>query len=142
MAEDLGSWPPEQATVLIEALTKAGLSPHAKRTRQGVVVSVDDSEAAEAHRTLLDNMDAIAQAARKPASKPRRPTRTGRASSDKPRPLASQRLTGMARPLGILLLGLIVATIAPPLRLPVIIFTVAALVYVLGRQSPEDRGDG
>jgi hypothetical protein len=138
VAEDLGTWPPEQATVLLDALAKAGLSPRAKRTRHGVVVTVDDDQAADAHRTLLDNMDAIARAARKPAAGPRRQARSAGAGAEGPRPLTSQRLTGMARPLGILLLGLLVATIVPPLRLPVIVFTVAALVYVLGRQSPDD----
>jgi hypothetical protein len=138
VAEDLGTWPPEQAAVLLEALAKAGITPRAKRTRQGVVVTVDDTEAADAHRTLLENMDAIARAARRPATGPRRQPRIASTPSDGSRPLTSQRLSGMARPLGIVLLGLLVATLVPPLRLPVIVFTVAALVYVLGRQAPDD----
>lgn len=142
MAEDLGSWPPEQATVLLEVLTNAGLSPRARRTRQGIVVTVDDAEADKAHRTLVENMDAIARAARRPGSsgQPRRKQTQASTSGEAPqRPLATQRLSALARPVGILLIGLMLAAIIPPLRLPIVIFTVAAIVYVLGRQQPGDE---
>lgn len=134
MAEDLGTWPPEQATVLLEVLTKAGLSPKARRTRRGIVVTVDDDEADRAHRTLVDNMDAIARAARAP-SRPTRPPR-GDTTRDSTKALPSQRLQALARPLGILFAGLIVASLLPPLRLPVLVFTVAAMIYVIGKQEP------
>ncbi len=139
MAEDLGSWPPEQATVLLEVLTNAGLSPRARRTRQGVVVTVDDAEADKAHRTLVENMDAIARAARRQSGTGqarRRPTQNAPSGEPSQRPLATQRLSALARPVGILLIGLMLAAIIPPLRLPIVIFTVAAIVYVLGRQPP------
>ncbi len=140
MAEDLGTWPPEQARVLLDALQQAGLSPKARRTREGIAVSVEDAEADEAHRTLVANMDAIAGAAR--SSQPRRPPRqsAARKSEGGPRQLASQRLGSLSRPVLILLIGLILAVIIRPLALPIIVFTIAALVYVLGRQSQD--GDG
>ena len=141
MAEDMGTWPPEQARVLLEALQKAGLSPKARRTRDGIAVTVGDAEADEAHRTLVANMDAIAQAARTP-QQPRRPrTRSSGPQRQTPeRPLASERLGSMSRPLIILVVGMILALIAPaPLKLPVIVFTIAGLVYVLGKQA--QRGD-
>ncbi len=139
MAEDLGSWPPEQATVLLEALTKAGLSPKAKRTRQGVVVTVSDDEADQAHRTLVANMDAIARAARPaPPARGRRQTPPARESSAE-RPLTSQRLTTLARPLGVLIVGLMLAAVIPPLRLPIVVFTVAAMIYLIGKQQPPDE---
>jgi hypothetical protein len=142
VAEDLGTWPPEQARVLLEALQKAGLSPKAKRTREGVSVTVEDAEADEAHRTLVANMDAIAQAARgpQPQRQRSRARQTGpqRRTPDEPR-MASQRLGAMSRPLVILLVGLVLAAIAPaPLRLPLVIATVAAIVYVIGRRPSSD----
>ncbi len=138
VAEDLGTWPPEQATVLLEALTKAGLSPKARRTRRGVAVTVDDSEADEAHRTLVNNMDAIARAARGPAERrPIRQAAAGNAGSEG-RPLTSQRLQSVARPLGLLIVGFMLAAAVPPLRLPIVVFTVAGMIYLLGKQQPGD----
>ncbi len=66
MAKDLGTWPPEQATVLVQVLQGAGLAPDAKRKRAGIVVTVPDEQADVAVRTLAANMDAIAASA--PAS--------------------------------------------------------------------------
>lgn len=137
MAEDLGTWPPEQARVLLDALQKAGLSPKARRARDGIAVSVSDDEADEAHRTLVANMDAIARAAK--SNHPRRQQR-GRSSASQERRLASQRLGSFSRPMFIVLLGLILAIVIRPLALPIIVFTIAALVYVLGRQN--QGGDG
>lgn len=142
MAEDLGTWPPEQARVLLDALQQAGLSPKARRTREGISVTVDDEEADEAHRTLVANMDAIAQAARskpqprKPRARQERATRPGPAD----RPLISERLGAISRPVVILILGMFLALLIRPLALPIIVFTIAALVYVLGKQS--QGGDG
>ncbi len=136
MAEDLGTWPPEQATVLFEALANAGLNPRGRRTRHGVVVTVPDDEADRAHQTLVQNMDAIARAARSAAPTPiRRPSR--REDDQSTGRLTSERLNSLARPLGILIVGMMIAAAVPPLRLPVIIFTVAGIIYVLGRQ-PRD----
>jgi lipase chaperone LimK len=39
VAEELGTWPAEQATVLLEVLQQAGLNPTATRTREGILVT-------------------------------------------------------------------------------------------------------
>jgi hypothetical protein len=67
VAADLGTWPAEQATVLLEVLHTAGLHPEARRGRDGVHVTVPDDEGDRAHATLVAHMDTIAKAAR-PAS--------------------------------------------------------------------------
>lgn len=64
MAADLGTWPSEQATVLLEVLQAGGLHPDARRVRGEVHVTVPDEEGDKAHATLVANMDRIAQAAR------------------------------------------------------------------------------
>lgn len=64
MATDLGTWPAEQATVLLEVLQAGGLHPEARRTRGEVHVSVPEAEGDKAHATLVANMDRIASAAR------------------------------------------------------------------------------
>lgn len=140
MAEDLGTWPSEQARVLIEALQKAGLSPKAKRTREGVLVTVEDAESDEAHRTLVANMDAIARAARGPQPKRQRSReRASTPSRDRgSSPLASERFGKLSQPLIILIVGLVLALLIVPLRLPILIFTVAAIIYVLGKQPRRD----
>ena len=149
LAEDLGTWPAEQATVLVEVLQQAGITPQARRTREGVEVSVDESDADQAHATLVANMDTIARAARpRPGEGGRRrarkatstpPTRQ-RASAE--RPMASQGMLRYARPLAILVVGLMVA--AAPLPLPVralvLIGAVLGMVWLLGRDA--DDGDG
>jgi hypothetical protein len=145
VAEDLGTWPAEQATVLLEVLQKAGLTPEAKRTRDGIVVTVPDEQGDQAHRTLVQNMDTIAQAARpagggrrgrapRPVQKPTRPARQGGAGGS-----PSDRVQRLLRPMGLLLLGLLLLTfVRNPL---VVIIAIAALVYVLGKQA-QQRGDG
>lgn len=64
MAADLGTWPAEQATVLLEVLQAGGLHPDARRVRGEVHVTVPPDEGDAAHATLVANMDRIAQAAR------------------------------------------------------------------------------
>jgi len=139
VAEDLGTWPPEQATVLVQALAQAGLSPQARRTRKGVIVTVPDEQAAKAHQTLVANMDAIARAARRQATSTarRQPTPTGKTSQQ--RPMASERMNSLARPLGLLLVGLLLAAMIRPLSIPIMVFTIAGIVYLLGKQTPDDR---
>lgn len=66
MAADLGSWPAEQATVLLEVLHNAGLHPQATRSRGEVHVTVPDDEGDRANATLVAQMDTIAKAARPP----------------------------------------------------------------------------
>jgi hypothetical protein len=77
VAKDLGTWPPEQATVLVQVLQRANLTPEAKRTRDGILVTVPDDQADVAVRALADNMDAIADAARSRAEARRRRAREG-----------------------------------------------------------------
>lgn len=139
MAEDLGTWPPEQATVLVQALAQAGLSPQAKRTRKGVIVTVPDEQAATAHQTLVANMDAIARAARRQATgtAQKRPTQTGKESPA--RPMASERMNALARPLGLLMVGLLLSAVIRPLSIPIMVFTIAGIIYLLGKQTPDDR---
>ena len=146
MAEDLGTWPAEQATVLVDVLQRAGIAPKAKRTRDGVAITVEDEQADDAHATLVANMDTIARAARAPAGEGRR--RRGRTTpvrGDEPtrppeRPLTAQRLLRFGRPLAILVVGLMIAAaMPPPLRFVLLIATVAAMVWVLGRET--DRED-
>jgi hypothetical protein len=146
LAEDLGTWPPEQATVLVEALQQAGLTPDARRTREGIVVTVPDEQSDDAHRTLVNNMDAIARAARPPTAaggrrrrpRPAAPTRTASSSSDGG-PMSSERLLRLARPVGLLLLVVLLASVV---RSPLVVMVaIAALVYWLGRQA-QRRGDG
>jgi hypothetical protein len=78
VAKDLGTWPPEQATVLVQVLQRANLTPDARRTREGIVVTVPDEQADVAVRALADNMDAIADAARSRAEARRRRAREPR----------------------------------------------------------------
>lgn len=151
MAEELGTWPAEQATVLLEVLQKAGLDPTAKRTRDGILVTVPDGQADEAHRQLVANMDAIARAARPPAgSRPRarKPRPVKGADSPSPRggglgrggqggfPLAGRGLIGAL--VAVLLFGVL-------LRQPIIVIpAVGALIYLLGKRAQaqgDDPGD-
>jgi hypothetical protein len=73
VAADLGTWPAEQASVLLEVLQANGLHPEARRTRGEVHVSVPEDEGDKAHATLVAHMDAIARAAR-----PAKPSGPGR----------------------------------------------------------------
>lgn len=151
MAEELGTWPPEQATVLLEVLQKAGLSPQAKRTRDGVLVTVADDESDEAHRQLVANMDAIARAARQPKSggarsPGRRPRDVKGAdnldSSEQHRALTSERMARLARPLGIALIALLVIGTLGRFQPIVAIFAVGALVYFVGKRAQARGEDG
>jgi hypothetical protein len=150
LAEDLGTWPAEQATVLVDALQQAGITPKARRTREGVEITVEDAKADEAHATLVANMDAIARAARSPVGESgrRRRGRTTPVRGDeqlKPpeRPLTAQRLIRFGRPLAILVAGLMIAAVMPPpVRLVILMATVAAMVWLLGRESDHDDPPG
>ena len=150
MAEELGTWPAEQATVLLEVLQKAGLSPDAKRTRDGVLVTVPEDESDEAHRQLVANMDAIARAARQPKAGGQRP------ASRRPRPvkgadngedrsqqqLGSERMMRAAKPLGLILLAVLVLGTVGRFMGPVVgILLVGALVYLIGKRAQQQGGD-
>jgi len=141
VAKDLGTWPPEQATILVQVLQRANVTPETKRTREGIVVTVPDEQADIAVRALTDNMDAIADAARSRAEARRRRERDQRSrggrepSRSGESQLTSERMRGAARPLIILLVGLLVlssvARVSPLLAL----VGVGVGVYLLGRRA-------
>ncbi len=146
MAEELGTWPPEQATVLLEVLQKAGIKPDAKRTREGVIVTVPDEAADDAHRELVANMDAIARAAKRERPKSgqarkARPVKGADHPSDKQRQreMATERLKGARTPLIIGIVLLVVLALLT--RSPVLwVVMLGALVYFIGKRAQE-RGD-
>lgn len=143
MAEDLGTWSAEQALVLVDVLQRAGLHPAAKRVRDGVNVTVPDDEADEANRQLLNNMDAIAKAAAKPVGQPTpkrrvRPVKGADHPSTDSRALTSERFARIARPLGLILIAMLLLGMV---RNPLIVLVVmGALVYVIGKRAQRDGG--
>jgi len=146
VAEDMGTWPPEQATVLLEVLTEAGLAPEAKRTREGVLVTVPDEQSDEAHRQLVANMDRIASAARQPkgaAGRSRRPRPVKGADHQPPKDpqqQAAERLQRVARPVGLLLIALLILVTLGP-RNPVVAFIVLGVViYIIGKRAQQQGG--
>ena len=143
MAKDLGTWAPEQATVLVQVLQGAGLTPDAKRTRAGIVVTVPDAQADVAVRTLAENMDAIADAARSRAEARRRRSREARTGGaprgDRPGPLPTERLLGAARPIVVLLVGLLVLSAVARISPALALVGVGVGVHLLGRRQ---EGDG
>jgi biopolymer transport protein ExbB/TolQ len=150
VAKDLGTWPPEQATVLVQVLQRANLTPDARRTREGIVVTVPDDQADVAVRALADNMDAIADAARSRAEARRRRvreqrTRQQRSPGGPPDDrLPTERLLGIARPVAILLVGLLVLSTVARVSPLLALVGVGVGIYLLGRrtQDGDDRMGG
>lgn len=146
MAEELGTWPPEQATVLLEVLQKAGIKADAKRTKDGVIVTVPDDQADEAHQQLVANMDAIARAARrerpKPSARKVRPVKGADHPSDRDRQreMASDRVKGVFKPLGLILVALLLLGTVGRANPLLAILMVGALVYFIGKRA--QQGDG
>jgi hypothetical protein len=147
VSEDLGTWPAEQATVLLDVLQKAGLSPQAKRSKGGVTVTVPDDESDEAHRQLVANMDAIANAARRPkpaagqrARRPRPVKGADHPAEKDPSQLASERLKKVALPVAVVLVALLVFGTLGRVQPILGIVVVGALIYFLGRRA-QQRGD-
>jgi len=147
VAKDLGTWPPEQATVLVQVLQRANLTPEAKRTREGILVTVPDDQADVAVRALADNMDTIADAARSRAEARRRRAReaaprtsreTGRSAEPQ---LTTERLRGAARPIAILLVGLLVLSTVARVSPLLALIGVGIGIYLLGRRV-QDGQDG
>jgi hypothetical protein len=147
VAKDLGTWPPEQATVLVQVLQRANLTPDARRTREGIVVTVPDEQADIAVRALADNMDAIADAACSRAEARRRRAREARgaqqARSSGPASgqLPTERLRGIARPIALLLVGLLVLSTVARVSPVLALVGVGIGIYLLGRRVQEG-GDG
>jgi hypothetical protein len=145
VAEELGTWPAEQATVLLEVLQKAGLNPTAKRTRDGILVTVPDTESDDAHRQLVANMDAIARAARPPAgSRPRprkpRPVKGADAPSRRGGGSAGERLLGASRGLIGALIAVVVFGIVVR-NAPIVIIALGALIYIIGKRAQQQGDD-
>jgi len=146
VAEDMGTWPAEQASVLLEVLSEAGLTPEAKRTREGVLVTVPDDQSDEAHRQLVANMDRIASAARqsKGSQRPGRKAREVK-GADNPEPkdqqkLASERMQRIARPLGLVLVALLLFATVGRVNLLLAIAVLGVLIYVLGKRIQRQGG--
>ena len=146
MADDMGTCPPEQATVLLEVLSEAGLTPEAKRTREGVLVTVPDDQSDEAHRQLVANMDRIASAARQ-AKGPQRGGRKARevkgADNAEPKDqqqLASERMQRIARPLGLVLVALLLFATVGRFNLLLAVAVLAVLIYVIGKRIQQQGG--
>lgn len=154
MAADLGTWPAEQATVLLEVLHTAGLHPEARRGRDGVHVTVPDDEGDRAHATLVAQMDTIAKAARPssgprgrrlravedpPGTKPKRsrPAKKPAAAARKPqRAGTSARSRRFGRPAALAAVGFVLAVIiGPPTATFVLAVTVGAVVWLLGKEA-------
>lgn len=149
MAGDLGAWPPAQATVLLEVLKKAGLDPQAKRTREGIQVTVPDEQLDDANRLLVANMDEIAQAARSPAGGRRRPraneprSRPARASTTRtPSGDPGERVNRIALPLGILLLVIVLTRFLPQVAFPLLVVATGVVIYLIGKRIQRENGDG
>jgi len=147
VAKDLGTWPPEQATVLVQVLQHANVNPETRRTREGIAVTVPDSQADVAVRAISDNMDAIADAARSRAEARRRRARDQRSrdaretGSSGDTALTSERLRGMARPIAVLLVGLLVLSTVARASPLLALLGVGVGVYLLGRRA-QDGQDG
>ncbi len=148
MAKDLGTWPPEQATVLVQVLQRADLTPDARRTRAGIVVTVPDAQADVAVRALAENMDAIADAARSRAEARRRRDRGARAGgarrSERPASdrLPTERLLAAARPIALLLIALLVLSAVARINLFLALVGVGVGIYLLGRRTQDGDGPG
>jgi hypothetical protein len=138
--------------VLLDVLQRAGLTPEAKRTREGVQVKVPDDEADQAHQILVANMDVIAQAARNsPDRGARRKPRPSRRAAEGERtkdqgstPLTSERLLRGGRPIGLIIVGILLVLVIPlpiVIRFWLVVGTVLAVIYVLGKQSQRDGED-
>jgi hypothetical protein len=146
VAKDLGTWPPEQATVLVQVLQRANLTPDARRTRAGIVVTVPDEQADVAVRALAENMDAIADAARSRTEARRRRSReagaTGgrRGSGGAGGTLPTERLLGAARPIALLLVGLLVLSTVARVSPPLALLGIGVGIYLLGRRQQDGPG--
>jgi hypothetical protein len=147
VAEDLGTWPPEQATVLLEVLGEAGLTPDAKRTREGILVTVPDEQSDEAHRQLVANMDRIARAARQPRGQsPRGGTRRPRpVKGADPTPTSGGSGAGgtadkAMRPIGLVLLGLLVLLVVGRIYPIAAFIGLGVLVYLIGKRVQQQGG--
>ena len=138
MAKDLGTWSESQATVLVNVLQRARLDPDARRTRAGIVVTVPDDQADRAVRTLAENMDAIADAARPSARAQRARREQAQRAHPSQRPLATERLMSVARPIALLIVAVLVLGSVARFSPLAAIVGIGVVVYLLGRRTQRD----
>lgn len=151
MASDLGAWPAEQASVLLEVLQRDGLTPDAKRTRDGIHVLVPDEQSDQAHQVLAANMDVIARAARPAAPtggsrgrKARRkepPPERSRAARGSGGRLTSERMLRGGPAIVLFLVALLVAGFVPSLALPILVVGAFVGIWLLGKQAQDGRDE-
>lgn len=153
MPEDLGTWSRPQAAVLVKVLRRAGCRPETTAAPGGddILVTVPDEQADRANAAIAAEMDTIARAAReerernvqsldaarrKREKRAKREARTSPPSSSSTgdRPLATERLRGLAPILGLLLAVLLVAALVPPgARFLATLVAVLVVTYLVGR---------
>jgi Flp pilus assembly protein TadB len=153
--EDLGTWSRTQAAVLVKVLRRAGCRPSTTPGAGGsdVRVTVPDDQADRANAAIAAEMDTIARAAREERErnvrsleaarrKRERRNRGGGSSRDAgERPLATERLRGLAPFLGLLLAALLVAAVVPPAgRFPAMVVGVVVVTYLIGRGRSDEDG--
>ena len=106
-------------------------------------MTVPDDQADVAVRTLAENMDAIADAARSRTEARRRRAReakqAGAARRGEGATLPTERLLGAARPIALLLVGLLVLSAVARISPLLALVGVGLGVYLLGRRQ---EGDG
>ncbi|MFA9429248.1 hypothetical protein [Egicoccus sp. AB-alg2] len=150
MASDLGAWPAEQASVLLEVLQRDGLNPEARRTREGILVLVPDEQSDQAHQVLAANMDIIARAARPSGHGPRTRSRPARRKAEPPPrrrrtdqdpSLTSERMLRIGPAIALFLITLLLAGLVPGGALPILAAGVLASIWLLGKQTQRDQDD-
>jgi hypothetical protein len=153
VATDLGAWPAEQATVLLEVLQRDGLTPEAKRTRDGIHVLVPDAQSDQAYQVLAANMDVIANAARlaeptpirskknrkKSRGAPPRGDRPARSAPADSPALTSERLMRVGPAVALLLTALLLGSLFPQAAFPIVIVGAFAGIWWLGKQAMDGR---
>ena len=128
--------------------TMAELSQMVGRGAGHVTITTIPGQADVAVRALADNMDAIADAARSRAEARRRrarETRTRDSRGSGPSPdgqLTSERLRGIARPIAILLVGLLVLSTVARISPVLALVGVGIGIYLLGRRAQDGDGMG
>jgi hypothetical protein len=114
----------------------------------GILVTVPEDQADVAVRALADNMDAIADAARSRTEARRRRARETRGRQPKSQglpaegALTSERLRSAARPIVMLLVGLLVLSTVARVSPVLALVGVGVGVYLLGRRTQEGDGMG
>lgn len=146
LPEDLGSWPPAQATTLVKVLRKSGVSPETSQDGATVRVTVPDEQAEAANAAIAANMDTIAKAARQANEARQAAAERRKAKADRQPPLVMERFARMGPIVGLLLVAFLVVAIVPgPLKTLFGIVAVVGVLWLAGRDSDgssDHRGRG